>query len=990
MARLHTFGEVHVAGDDGQPLSGAATQRRTLALLSLLAASGDAGLSRDKIIGFLWPESDPERARHSLTQALYTARRALDDDDLFVVSAAAVRLDATRLASDVREFESALASGDLELAVSIYAGPFLDGFFIAGASEFEQWSSARRAVYQQGLVQALEQLAARSESQRDSRAALAWRRRLAAIVPLDAGNTAKLIAAMASVGDRAGGIQQARIHASLLREELDLDPDPEIEALAARLRTGVDTPDVEPSHDGPPNEVAADEPPQVVEVHQTEVPHPLAVSRHDPLAVQRRPRFPRGTRWAVLAVLVSSLIGIGVLIGRSGAPDGQEVTQLAVRQRLVVAPFRVAGADRSLAYLRDGIVELLSTRLSDDSLARTVDAGAVLGAWRAAGLAPTMDVPRDSVVKLATRLGAERVVVGSVVGTPARMVVSASVLTLPSGTVSGEATVAGPADSIATLLDRLAARLVVSEAGQEDELSHSVSRYLPALRSYLAGQSAFRRGDYAGALRSYGIALRRDSTFALAALYQASSADRLGVETPLRVGVASAWASRAVLSERDRSRLLVLSGPRFPAPSTAAELSAAWQHMVDLAPNSADAWYELAVRLLHDGPSAGARDAQSHAASALRRALFQDSTHVAARELLASLSADSAADSSRAPTTPSATKSGALAPVTLVAQWQRALASGDSAALERLRAELPGRDTWELRAFAHASQLGAPSLDDGARALAIIEKRSSTLAERVDATLAAHSLALERGSTSEALEATTRLRRLLPASRAWLRLRVLDGLYGDGDASAATAAADSLAGAMGSAPFQTSGTSEGWLADACVLSQWRLLHGDTARVAGTIARLRRWRDAGSALVVSTAPRACAELLDALHAAVDGRREARQRAARLDSLVFTPQVAGDASVYAALTVARIHEMLGDSRRALDALRKARPAASWPRYAAAALRQEGRLAETLGDTARARVVYERYVAFRPHRDDVPDTLGDRVRDRLRRLVRPARAE
>ena len=77
------------------------------------------------------------------------------------------------------------------------------------------------------------------------------------------------------------------------------------------------------------------------------------------------------------------------------------------------------------------MVELLSIRLADDSLARSVDAGAVIGAWRTAGLAPAMDVPRDTVVRLAARLGAERVVVGGVIGTRTHLVVRATVLLSP-------------------------------------------------------------------------------------------------------------------------------------------------------------------------------------------------------------------------------------------------------------------------------------------------------------------------------------------------------------------------------------------------------------------------------------------------------------------------------------------------------------------------------------------------------------------------------
>src|SRR6185295_1689033 len=135
------------------------------------------------------------------------------------------------------------------------------------------------------------------------------------------------------------------------------------------------------------------------------------------------------------------------------------ILPLAQKQRVLVAPFRVAGASPSLAYLRDGVVELLSTRLADDSLARSIDAGAVIGAWRSAGLAAAMDVPRDTVVRLAARLGAERVVVGGVIGTPARLVLRATVLRVPDGSVVGQASVEGSADSITAVIDHLAARL---------------------------------------------------------------------------------------------------------------------------------------------------------------------------------------------------------------------------------------------------------------------------------------------------------------------------------------------------------------------------------------------------------------------------------------------------------------------------------------------------------------------------------------------------
>jgi tetratricopeptide (TPR) repeat protein len=492
-----------------------------------------------------------------------------------------------------------------------------------------------------------------------------------------------------------------------------------------------------------------------------------------------------------------------------------------------------------------------------------------------------MDVPRDTIVRLATRLGAERVVVGSVVGSPARTVLTATVLALPSGSVSGQGSVAGPVDSLSTLVDRLAARLLVSQAGQEDELSHFVSSSLPALRSYLAAQTAFRDGHFGVAIRGYADALRLDSTFALAALHEALAAERDARESLLRHGVALAWRARDALGERDRALLVALSGPRYPALPTGDELTAAWQHMVDLAPQRAESWYELALRVLHDGPASGLADPRQRAIDALHRSLAVDSTHRGARALL-----------------------------------DRVLARGEG------------------------------PLEDPDEAWRALERRASDateLSERIDVTLAQHDVALDAGRRDRAAEAIARLRRLQPGPRAWQRLRVLDGLYGDADSVAASSAARVLADAVGVAPVVGTSTSEGWLADACVLAQWRLHRGDTTQVRATIARLRGWTRRLASTVVTATPAACAELLEASHAVVTRQSDARARVARLDSLAFTPQVAGDASSYAPIVLARLYERLGDVPSAQRALRAAQPIIGWPRYRAAAARYARALTE-----------------------------------------------
>jgi DNA-binding SARP family transcriptional activator len=133
MLRLQTFGGLTLFRDT-ENLTGAATQRRRLAILVLLAVAGDTGMGRDKLLAYLWPESDAERARHVLNQLLYAQRRQVGDDALFL-GRKTLRLNPAVISSDVSACDQALAAGDLEAAVALYGGPFLDGFFLKDALE---------------------------------------------------------------------------------------------------------------------------------------------------------------------------------------------------------------------------------------------------------------------------------------------------------------------------------------------------------------------------------------------------------------------------------------------------------------------------------------------------------------------------------------------------------------------------------------------------------------------------------------------------------------------------------------------------------------------------------------------------------------------------------------------------------------------------------------------------------------------------------------
>jgi DNA-binding SARP family transcriptional activator len=232
--RLRTFGAPAVEGPRGA-LGGTAAQPQSLALLTLLAAAGERGMSRDKIIALLWPECDDKRARHRLSQLGHALRRSLGEH-IFASASAELRLDFGQITSDITEFRTACAREDSARAVACYGGPFLDGFFLSDAPEFERWAEGERVAFARAFTEVLETLAIDAESRGDRPEAARWWSRLAEHEPLSSRVIIKLMSALAAHGDRAGALEQARRYEDELGRELEAEPNPAVVALAERMR----------------------------------------------------------------------------------------------------------------------------------------------------------------------------------------------------------------------------------------------------------------------------------------------------------------------------------------------------------------------------------------------------------------------------------------------------------------------------------------------------------------------------------------------------------------------------------------------------------------------------------------------------------------------------------------------------------------------------------------------------------------------------------
>jgi len=232
--RLTTFGGLCLEGDEG-PLTGAAAQRRRLVLLAALAAAGQNGMSRDAVVGLLWPEVDEARARAALSQALYTLKRDTGEHEL-VLGHDVLTLNSDILRSDVSEFEHAIARGDFEAAANLYSGPFLAGVFISEAVDFEHWLDGVRLRLSQAAGQALGALAMDAEGRQDFAAAAHWWRRLLGLDALRTRAVLGLMEALVALGDRGDALRTAERYAHRVRQDLDGEPNARILAYASSLR----------------------------------------------------------------------------------------------------------------------------------------------------------------------------------------------------------------------------------------------------------------------------------------------------------------------------------------------------------------------------------------------------------------------------------------------------------------------------------------------------------------------------------------------------------------------------------------------------------------------------------------------------------------------------------------------------------------------------------------------------------------------------------
>ena len=238
--------------------------RKALALLIYLVVKG--GLhSREKLTALFWPESDEEQSRATLRSTLFYVRKTLEelsspplshlliahdsigfnfasdfDLDLNTVQAA---WKLARTSLDASPGQGVHEGGfhrhalpQLQQAVNVYRGDFLEGFYVDDAPDFEDWVGTQREYWHRRMDATFNRLSQLQFERGEISDAIDTTTRWMSHDPFNEQVYRRLMQLHLAAGDRTAALQTYETCRAMLAKEFNARPAPETEALAERIR----------------------------------------------------------------------------------------------------------------------------------------------------------------------------------------------------------------------------------------------------------------------------------------------------------------------------------------------------------------------------------------------------------------------------------------------------------------------------------------------------------------------------------------------------------------------------------------------------------------------------------------------------------------------------------------------------------------------------------------------------------------------------------
>lgn len=300
---LRMFGPPR-AERDGSPVR--FETRKAMALLSYLALS-DGPISRDALIGLLWPDFDQAHAQGDLRRALSSLRKALGEEviestrQIIALNKGLVTIDVQQFRNDIKHAqmlsEEARLS-QLEEAVSLWRGEFMADFIVRDSGDFEDWQLRTAEHLRRELSTALYEIVHGYEAKGNISAAIPHARRLLELDLLNEDAHRLLMRLYAQAGRRTDALKQYQNCEQILAAELGVQPLEETAALFAAIKDGAS-------------------------YRTTLQPASLKPATHLPLPSQALPKLPfigREREWAMILGAQQTWHAQGYWIAIEGEP----------------------------------------------------------------------------------------------------------------------------------------------------------------------------------------------------------------------------------------------------------------------------------------------------------------------------------------------------------------------------------------------------------------------------------------------------------------------------------------------------------------------------------------------------------------------------------------------------------------------------------------------------------------------------------------------
>jgi DNA-binding SARP family transcriptional activator len=236
-------------GDDFRQFS-----TRKVEALAIFLASSRRPQPREVLADLLWDDRSQTRALSNLRVALTNLRKHLGSYFTITRDTAALNPEAD-VWLDVAELESVLAEGQasgdestrdglaqIEAAVALYQGEFLQGFSVRKSRHFEEWVTVERErlhyLVTAGLSQAVEGHLARGDYAAGIRQATRWLQ----LDPLNEAGYRGLMRLLAYDGQVGAALRQYQACVQVLDDEMGLLPSPETVELYEAIQSQQLTP----------------------------------------------------------------------------------------------------------------------------------------------------------------------------------------------------------------------------------------------------------------------------------------------------------------------------------------------------------------------------------------------------------------------------------------------------------------------------------------------------------------------------------------------------------------------------------------------------------------------------------------------------------------------------------------------------------------------------------------------------------------------------